>query len=60
MLQEKQRKTLFSFVTSLQKLLAECVDDDYLENLSKELNKSIALMERDFPIAIQVQLVYPK
>jgi len=55
MLQEKQRTSLFSFMTSLQKLLAECVDDDYLEDIKIELNKSIALMERDFLIAIQVQ-----
>ena len=57
MLDERLRATLFNFLNTLQKLLAEYVTCEYLDELEKEMNKSLALLERDFPIAIQVRIV---
>lgn len=54
LLKERQRKTLFLFLDALKKVLVEYVNDDFLEELQKELNVAMALLERDFPITIQV------
>ena len=58
MLGECQRVTLFNFLNTLQNLLAEYVTSEYLDELEKEMNKSLALLERDFPITIQVRIVH--
>lgn len=55
MLQERQRTTLFGFLTSIQKIFTTHTSNEYIQELRGELDKSLALMERDFPIAIQVR-----
>ena len=56
MLGEDQGKSLFKFLTALQKMLIDCVTSEYLGELEKELNKSLALLKRDFPISLQVSM----
>jgi len=55
MLQERQRTTLFGFLSVLQKVFATQTSNEHIQRLKEELNESFALMERDFPIAIQVR-----
>ena len=54
MLPKQQEDTLFYFLDVLRDVLAEshCLDD--LEKLKLDLNTAMALLERDFPISIQV------
>ena len=52
---ERQRKTLFRFLDSLRDLVNEEQDIGRLETIETELNLTLALMERDFPITIQVK-----
>ena len=54
MLKECQRTTLFSFLDAVRKLLAEGIEQHSLQELEAEVNLALALMERDFPIDIQV------
>ena len=56
MLGEDQRNSLFKFLNALQKMLVDCVTSAYLDELEKELNESLALLERDFPISLQVSM----
>ena len=58
MLQEHQRTTLFGFLTALQKIFTTHTSNECIQELKEELNEFLALMERDFPIAIQVRYVY--
>ena len=54
MLPKQQEETLFFFLDVLRSVLAEshCLDD--LGKLEHDLNTAMALLERDFPISIQV------
>lgn len=54
MLQDQQRNTLFRFLDALRHLLAECISEQSIPQLQIEMNEALALMERDFPIDIQV------
>lgn len=54
LLADCQRKTLFTFLDAIRKLLAEGIKSCDLQLLEEEINMSLALMERDFPISIQV------
>lgn len=50
----KQRKTLFHFCDICTKLFSESHDKSNTQNLIKEVNLTLAMLERDFPITIQV------
>ena len=56
MLPKQQEDTLFFFLDVLRDVLAESHSLDDLEKLKEDLNTAIALLERDFPISIQVAL----
>ena len=51
---DTQRQSLFLLLDSLRKVLKESHNPAELEDIEKDLNYSLALMERDFPMAIQV------
>lgn len=55
MLAKKQRETLFYFLDTLSRVLQESHEESVLNDLEQDLNKALALLERDFPIAKQVQ-----
>lgn len=54
MLQDQQWNTLFRFLDALRYLLAERISEQSIPQLLIEMNEALALMERDFPIDIQV------
>lgn len=54
MLGKKQRESLFCFLKALESILAESHKVDKILDLKENLNVALALLERDFPIAIQV------
>ena len=55
MLPKQQEETLFLFLDTLKLVLAESHHPEDLDNLSDNLNTALALLERDFPISIQVR-----
>ena len=55
MLPKQQEETLFLFLDTLKSVLAESHRPEDLDNLSDNLNTALALLERDFPISIQVR-----
>lgn len=50
----EQRETLFSLLDALTSLLAETHKRDEVGGLQKQLNMALAMLERDFPISVQV------
>ena len=54
MLGDKQRKTLFFFLDTLKSTLAESHHPSELSHLKEQLNDALAMLERDFPISVQV------
>jgi len=54
MLGIKQRDSLFCFLKALESVLSESHKADEILLLKNNLNMALALLERDFPIAIQV------
>ncbi len=54
MLQERQRATLFLFLDAVRSLVAESIRPDDVDGLQSQINLALALMERDFPVDIQV------
>ena len=54
MLGEQQRKTLFYFLDMLSLLLSESCKKSEVKEIESKLNVSLALMERDFPMTLQV------
>ena len=54
MLGKKQRESLFCFLRAIELVLAESHKVDEIPDLKENLNVALALLERDFPIAIQV------
>jgi len=54
MLAEQHRNTLFTFLDALSMVLAEFHRLQDLPELETKVNTAIALLERDFPISIQV------
>ena len=54
MLETQQHSTLFEFLDALTLLLAEVHDGCKLPEVTQKVNMALALIERDFPMAIQV------
>ena len=57
MLGRKQQGSLIYFFDAIKSALAESHDVTKISKLKDELNIALALMERDFPISIQVKLI---
>lgn len=56
LLAPQQEQSLFFFLDSLAKLLRETHLKDELPKLEEEMNVALALIERDFPVSLQVCL----
>lgn len=56
LLKERQRKTLFLFLDALRKILSEGIEFQHVHELEADVNEALALMERDFPVDIQVNI----
>lgn len=56
MLQERQRTTLFYFLDAVRNLVAESIRPEDVGALQSQLNLALTLMERDFPVDIQVRI----
>ena len=54
MLAKQQEQTLFLFLDTLTSVLAESHHPGKLASLNDDLNTAMTLLERDFPISIQV------
>lgn len=56
LLPKQQEDTLFFFLDVIRDVLAESHSSNHedLEKLKQDLNTAIALLERDFPISLQV------
>lgn len=54
MLKDRQRLTLFQFLDALRKIPSEKIKEEDMQHLEMEVNEALALMERDFPVDIQV------
>lgn len=54
MLADQQWTTLFYFLDMLALLLSESCKQSGIEDIESKLNDSLALMERDFPMTLQV------
>ena len=54
MLGTKQENTLFFFLDTVTSLLAEYHDPASLESLKAKVNTALAMLERDFPVSVQV------
>ena len=58
MLGSTQRQSLFNFLDVLSLLCAEEVDMQAHENLNSTVHKALVLIERDFPLSLQVIVVH--
>ena len=54
MLGDKQRQTLFYFLDTLSLVCSEGVSLALADSVEERLHKSLALIERDFPMNVQV------
>ena len=54
MLGDKQRQTLFYFLDTLSLACSEGVSFALADSVEERLHKSLALIERDFPMNVQV------
>ena len=54
MLGSQQRKTLFFFLDVIRMVLDEAQSVEQLDELETQMNVALALIERDFPITVQV------
>lgn len=54
MLAPKQRQTFFFFLDTIQRVLRESHTGAALDMLEQDMNKTLALLERDFPMSKQV------
>ena len=54
LLGKQQRNTLFFVLDTLTDVLAESMKLDSLPKLQDKMNTALAMLERDFPIALQV------
>ena len=54
LLGDKQRQTFFKFLDVLALLCQDSISADSLPVLDMEVNLVLALIERDFPISVQV------
>ena len=57
MLAKRQRDTFFFFLDTLSNLLKER-DSAKLDNLEKDMNLALALLDRDFPVGKQISIVF--
>ena len=58
MLGERQRQSLFFFLDVVSEVLQEHHDLVDLDKLLQKMNLALALLEKDFPISIQVWIFY--
>ena len=56
MLCKKQRETFFFFLDTMSKVLRESHEKLKLNELEQDVNKALALLERDFPVSKQVHI----
>ena len=49
-----QRKTIFEFLDVIKCICTECIDTTSLASLGQRVHRVVALLERDFPISLQV------
>ena len=49
-----QRKTLFEFLDVIKCICAECIDITSISRLEERVHRVLALLERDFPVSLQV------
>ena len=54
MLGKNQRDTLFFYLETIKSVLAESHQQASLSALKEKLDIALAMLERDFPISIQV------
>lgn len=54
MLGNEQQKTLFTLMDTLKLILSESFEKEPLDHMKNKLNLALALLERDFPVSIQV------
>ena len=57
MLGKDQRETLFFFLDTLKSIVAERFEVSSLSALKEQVNLAIALIERYFPVAVQVSIM---
>lgn len=55
MLGDEQHETIILFVDAITALCAPSEDAVQLDELQKQVDVSLARMERDFPLSLQVQ-----
>ena len=53
MLSNECRRTLFVFLDSLGEICQESQSAEHIEDIANNMNKSLALLERDFPLTLQ-------
>ena len=58
MLGKDQQETLYYFLDCLTAILAESHVHDNLNKLRSDFNTALAMLERDFPLSIQVCTYY--
>ena len=56
LLGENQRNALYKFLDVCAQLLAEKINSDELSSLLNEVNLSLAQLEKDMPITVQVSI----
>ena len=54
LLGRRQRSTFFRFLNVIASLCKDSVSTDDIPALCEELNVALALVERDFPVSVQV------
>ena len=55
LLPRRQEDTLWKLFDVIKKITLEEYDESHLETLMTDTSEAIALLERDFPIALQVR-----
>lgn len=53
---KKQREALFSYLDATSNILSEKQDVDEITATISKMNEALALLERDFPITVQVSI----
>ena len=54
LLGKNQRKTLFQLFDVIRNICAEEIEMDSIDSLEEQVHKVLALLERDFPVSLQV------
>ena len=55
MLGNRQRETLVQFLDAIAELCAPCQDQAKIGALKEKVDVALALLERDFPLSLQVK-----